>query len=219
MSKEALCTNVVSLSPVSGTVTAIGNDVSAFWDGLTQGRNGISNITKFNAEDYSSQVAAELKGFDADSYVDPKEARRMDPFTVLGLAAGTMAVEDSGLDMAKEDPSRIGVIISSGIGGMEVYSAEHTKLLERGPRRVSPFFIPAMIPDILAGHLSIKYGFMGPNYCTVSACASSAHALGTAFMHLQMGDARCDGGGRRRSGDHPHGHGRILQPQGALHAQ
>jgi len=172
-----------------GAVTAIGNDVSSLWDGLIQGKNGISNITKFDTEGFTSKVAAELHDFDSSQFVEPKAARRMDPFSVLGLSAGTMAVEDSGLDVEKVDLERIGVILSSGIGGMEVYSAEHKKLLERGPRRVSPFFIPGMIPDILAGHLSIKYGFMGPNYCTVSACASSAHALGTAYMHLKMGDA------------------------------
>ena len=172
-----------------GAVTAIGNDVNSFWDGLIHGKNGISNITKFDTEGFTSKVAAELKNFDSSLYVEPKAARRMDPFTVIGLAAGTMAVEDSGLDVEKEDPSRIGVIVSSGIGGMEVYGTEHAKLLDRGPRRVSPFFIPMMIPDITAGHLSIKYGFMGPNYCTVSACASSAHAIGMAYMHLAMGDA------------------------------
>ncbi len=172
-----------------GAITSIGNDLHSFWKGLIEGKNGIQRITKFDAEEFASKIAAEVKEFNTDQYIDPKEARKMDPFTRFGLAAGEMAVKDSGLNPEKTDLTRVGTLISSGIGGMDVYHEEHKKLLEKGPRRVSPFFIPMMIPDITSGHLSIKYGFMGPNYCTVSACASSAHALGVSYMHIQNGDA------------------------------
>jgi len=129
-----------------GAVTAIGNDVSSFWEGLIKGKSGISHISKFDATEFTSQIAAEVKGFDSTHFVDAKEARRMDPFTVLGVSAGVMAMQDSGLDADKEDPHRVGVIISSGIGGMDIYQNEHKKLLDKGPRRISPFFIPMMIP-------------------------------------------------------------------------
>jgi 3-oxoacyl-[acyl-carrier-protein] synthase II len=172
-----------------GAVTPIGNDVASFWEGLVQGRNGVALITKFNADDYETRIAAEVKEFDPAPVVDMKEARRMDTFTHYGLVAGDEAVRDAGLDMDGENPERIGVVVGSGIGGMIIYHNEHRKLLEKGPRRVSPFFIPMMIPDILPGHLSIRYGLKGPNYSTVSACATGAHAIGVGMMHLQRGDA------------------------------
>jgi len=172
-----------------GAVTPIGNDGPSYWESLKDGKNGVSRITRFDTEDYDIKIAAEVKDFDVTKFIDPKVARRMDPFTHYGMVAGEEAVRDSGLNPENEDPSRIGVVISSGIGGMIVYQDEQRKLFEKGPRRVSPFFIPMMIPDITPGHLSIKYGFMGPNYSTVSACASGAHGIGVAFMHVERGDA------------------------------
>jgi len=172
-----------------GAVTPIGNDVSSHWDALIHGKCGVSYITKFDAEQFDVRIAAEVKEFDVTQYIDPKEARRMDPFTHYGLVAGDEAVRDSGLDFEKEDPTRCGVVVSSGIGGMIIYQNEQRKLFEKGPKRVSPFFIPMMIPDITPGHLSIKYGCMGPNYSTVSACASGSHGIGAAFMHIERGDA------------------------------
>jgi len=172
-----------------GAVTPIGNNVEMFWEGLLQGKSGISFITKFDATRFDSKIAAEIKNFDVTKYIDMKEARRMDPFAHFGIAAGDMALKDSDLDLEKEDKNRIGVILSSGIGGMHSYHSEHKKLLEKGPRRVSPFFIPMLIPDILPGHFSIRHGLGGPNYSTVSACATSSHSIGTAFMHIQRGDA------------------------------
>lgn len=172
-----------------GAITPIGNDVSTFWEGLTSGKSGVTKITRFDASEFTAQIAAEVKDFDVSQYVDPKEARRMDIFTHYALAASHQAIQDSGIDQSKRDPTRIGVIIGCGIGGMITYHTEHTKLLEKGPRRVSPFFIPMMIPDIAAGHVSIKYGFQGPNYSSVSACASGAHALGLGLMHVERGDA------------------------------
>ena len=172
-----------------GAVTPIGNDASSHWDALIHGKSGVSHITKFDAEQYDVRIAAEVKDFDVTQFIDPKEARRMDPFTHYGLVAGDEAVRDSGLDFEKEDPRQCGVVVSSGIGGMIIYQNEQRKLFEKGPKRVSPFFIPMMIPDITPGHLSIKYGCMGPNYSTVSACASGSHGIGAAFMHIERGDA------------------------------
>jgi 3-oxoacyl-[acyl-carrier-protein] synthase II len=172
-----------------GAVTPIGNDGPSYWESLREGKNGVDRITRFDTEDYEIKIAAEVKDFDVTQFIDPKVARRMDPFTHYGMVAGEEAVRDSGLNPENEDLSRIGVVISSGIGGMIVYQDEQRKLFEKGPRRVSPFFIPMMIPDITPGHLSIKYGFMGPNYSTVSACASGAHGIGVAFMHVERGDA------------------------------
>lgn len=172
-----------------GAVTPIGNDASSHWDALIHGKCGVSYITKFDAEQFDVRIAAEVKEFDVTQYIDPKEARRMDPFTHYGLVAGDEAVRDSGLDFEKEDPTRCGVVVSSGIGGMIIYQNEQRKLFEKGPKRVSPFFIPMMIPDITPGHISIKYGCMGPNYSTVSACASGSHGIGAAFMHIERGDA------------------------------
>jgi 3-oxoacyl-[acyl-carrier-protein] synthase II len=172
-----------------GVITPIGNDVTSFWDGLVRGKNGIGRITKFDAALFSTQIAAEIKDFDVSKYVDLKEARRMDQFTHYGLAAAKQAIDDSGLNPEKEDVSRIGVTVGVGIGGMIVYREEHIKLIEKGPKRISPFFIPMMIPDILAGHISIRYGFKGPNYASVSACASGAHGVGLGLMHIERGDA------------------------------
>ena len=172
-----------------GAVTPIGNSVHDFWENLKRGTNGVGPITRFDASRCDTRFAAEVKDFDPARFMDAKEARRMDLFTQLGMAAGEEAVRDSGLDSAATDPGRIGVIVSSGIGGMSVYDIEHRKLIEKGPGRVSPFFIPMMIPDILPGHLSIRYGFRGPNYSAVSACASGSHALGLGMIHIQRGDA------------------------------
>ncbi|MFO7889102.1 MAG: beta-ketoacyl-ACP synthase II [bacterium] len=172
-----------------GAITAIGNDLDTYWDSLINGKSGITKVTRFNIDDYSSQIGAEVKNFDVTKYINPKKVRRMDLFTHYGISASEMAIKDSGLNMEKEDLTRIGTIISSGIGGMNVYHTEHKKLLEQGPKRVSPFFIPMMIPDITAGYVSIEYGFLGPNYATVSACASGAHGIGNSYLHILNGDA------------------------------
>ncbi len=172
-----------------GAITPIGNDVATFWEGLTKGKSGVKKITKFDASEYSAQIAAEVKDFDVSQFIDAKEARRMDQFAQYAMVAAQQAITDSGLDPSTEDLGRIGVVIGCGIGGMIIYDEEHTKLITKGPRRVSPLFIPMMIPDIAAGHISIKYGFQGPNYASVSACASGAHALGLGLMHIERGDA------------------------------
>jgi len=172
-----------------GAITPIGNNAPSFWDNLIKGRGGVGTVTRFDIEPFDTKIAAEVKGFDATQHIEPKEARRMDLFTQYGVVAADEAIRDSGLQIDKEDPGRIGVIVGSGIGGMVVYDTEHRKLIEKGPRRISPFFIPMMIPDIVPGHISIKYGIKGPNYSSVSACASGAHAIGLGMMHIQRGDA------------------------------
>lgn len=190
MLQEAMCMrNRRVVVTGLGVISPIGNNVETFWNGLLNGKNGVSRITKFDAANFETKIAAEVKDFDVTNYIDMKEARRMDPFTHYGIVAGDMAIEDSGINLDKENKDRIGVILSSGIGGMHAFHNEHTKLLEKGPRRVSPFFIPMLIPDILPGRFSIRYGLTGPNYSTVSACATSSHSIGVALMHIERGDA------------------------------
>ncbi|NQT25246.1 beta-ketoacyl-ACP synthase II [candidate division KSB1 bacterium] len=172
-----------------GAITPIGNDIASFWEGLSTGKSGVGPVTKFDASRLTSQIAGEVKDFDISRYVDIKEARRMDVFTHYAIAAAEEAIQNSDVNSGQVDPTRVGVIVGVGIGGMTIHHIEHTKLIEQGPRRVSPFFIPMMIPDIAAGHVSIRHGYRGPNYASVSACASGAHALGLALMHIQRGDA------------------------------
>ncbi len=172
-----------------GAITPIGNDINSFWSGLLEGKNGARTITKFDPSGLATQFACEIKDFDVEKYMDRKAARRMDLFTQYALAASAQAVEDSNLDLEKEDLERIGVIYGSGIGGMETFVTQLNAFQNGGARRVSPFFVPMLITDISAGHISIKYGFKGPNYATVSACATSSHALADAFFMIQRGSA------------------------------
>ncbi|MBM3315611.1 beta-ketoacyl-ACP synthase II, partial [candidate division WOR-3 bacterium] len=172
-----------------GAVTPIGNDVPGFWRGLLENHSGVGRIQAFDPAELSVQIAAEVKGFVADDRIDPKLARRADRFTQFALCAAAEAVKDSGLDFSSEDPTRAGALIGSGMGGVQIWEQQHAQFLEKGPRRVSPFLIPMMIPDMAAGQVSIVYGLRGPNYATVSACASGAHAAGVAFRHIERGDA------------------------------
>jgi len=173
-----------------GAVTPIGNHVAEFWEGLKTGRSGAGPITKIeNIEAFSSTIAAEVKGLDLDPFMSKKEARKMNPFTQYGLVAAIMAVEDSGLEVSAEDLERIGVIVSSGIGGLQIMEASQDIYRERGPARLSPFVIPVMITNIVAGHIAMKYGFKGPNFCVTSACASGTHSIGEALRIIQHGEA------------------------------
>uniref|UniRef100_A0A7C4GA41 3-oxoacyl-[acyl-carrier-protein] synthase 2 n=1 Tax=candidate division WOR-3 bacterium TaxID=2052148 RepID=A0A7C4GA41_UNCW3 len=172
-----------------GAVTPIGNNVPEFWQGLLEGRNGIARIQAFDPSDLSVQIGAEVKGFVAEERIDPKLTRRADRFTQFALCAAAEAVRDAGLDFTKEDPTRAGAVIGSGMGGVQTWEQQHAQFVEKGPRRVSPLLIPMMIPDMAAGQISIVYGLRGPNYATVSACASGAHAAGAAFQHIVQGDA------------------------------
>lgn len=178
-----------------GAVTPVGNDVPTAWSALLAGTSGGGPITQFEAtDDFPTRVACEVKDFDASHVIDAKEIRRYDRFAQFGLVASAEALASAGLpdrieDGGPVDPARFGVIFGSGIGGIATFEEQHRIMLERGPRRVSPFFVPMFIPDIAAGLISIRFGAKGPNYATVSACASSAHALGDAFRVVARGDA------------------------------
>ncbi|CAN5608489.1 beta-ketoacyl-ACP synthase II [soil metagenome] len=176
----------------TGLLTAVGNDVSSTWQALHAGKSGAATITQFEVtDDFDVRFAAEVKGFDVEQYMERKEAKRMDRFAQFAMAASQEAVAQAGLDSRPDgvDFDRVGVIIGSGIGGISTFEEQTKVLLQRGPKRISPFFVPMFIPDIAAGHVSMRYGMRGPNYCTVSACASSAHAVGDAFRIIERGDA------------------------------
>ncbi|MBE3587197.1 MAG: beta-ketoacyl-ACP synthase II [Thermoanaerobacteraceae bacterium] len=172
-----------------GVISPVGTGVEPFWSNLTAGKSGVGLITRFDASAYSTRFAAEVKDFDPARYIDKKEARRMDRFTQFALAAAGMALEDAGLDLEQVDRDRVGVILGSGIGGIETLEEQHQVLLTRGPGRISPFFIPMMIANMGAGQIAIAYRLRGCNLTTTSACASSAHAVGDAFRVLQRGEA------------------------------
>jgi 3-oxoacyl-[acyl-carrier-protein] synthase II len=172
-----------------GVVCPVGNDLQSFWSGLCAGKSGIGPVTHFDTTAYPTKIAGEVKGLDFSQYVEPKEVRRTDRAILLPLVAARMAMQQSKLDMSKEDPERCATIVGAGIGGISTLEAEHTKLLERGPGRVSPFLIPMMIPNMPAGRISMEYGLKGPNFAVVSACASSAHSIGEAFLHIKYGMA------------------------------
>lgn len=172
-----------------GVVTSIGHDVDSFWAGLLAGRSGVKRVTLFDPKDYASQIGAEVRDWDPAQHMDPKEVRRNDRYTHFGFVAAKQAVVDSGLEMAREDGDRVGVIIGSGIGGMFTYESQLKVLAERGPRRVSPFTIPALIGNICGGLVAIEFGARGPNFGVVSACATGTHALGEAAHAIRRGDA------------------------------
>lgn len=174
-----------------GLVTPVGLDVEETWAGLLAGRSGAGPITQFDPSDQSVRFACEVKGFDPEAWIEKKEVKRTDRFLQLGLAAAQQAAEQAGLpeSAGAVPPERFGVIVGSGIGGLTTMETQHQRMLERGPGRVSPFFIPMFIGDMAAGMISMKYGAQGPNYATVSACASSAHAVGAAYRSIHTGEA------------------------------
>ncbi len=172
-----------------GALTPIGLNVEDYWNAMMRGAVGSAPITYFDASAYDSRFGCELKGFKAGDFLDRKSCQRMDPFSQYALIASDMAVRDAGLSANDTDPDRIGVVFGSGIGGMVTYDTQFTNYMQGGPRRISPFFIPMLIPDIAAGNISIRHGFKGPNYATVSACATASHAIGDAFRIIQYGDA------------------------------
>jgi 3-oxoacyl-[acyl-carrier-protein] synthase II len=171
-----------------GAVTPLGNTVPEFWEGVLAGRSGVGKIDRFDVSEYSTQIAALVKNFDPETFVDKKEARRTSQFILFGLAAALEAVKDSGLDIHAE-AEQIGVEVGSGIGGIEILEEMAYVLRDKGPSRLSPFTVPMMIADMSAGMISIKTGAKGPNACTVTACASAAHSVGNAFRLIQTGDA------------------------------
>jgi len=172
-----------------GVISPLGHAVDEFWQNLLAGKSGVGAITRFDTAQFDTKIAAEVKNFNAEDYIEKKEVRRMDLFTHFALAAAKLAIEDSRLLAAPIDKDAVGVIVSSGIGGMDTFEREARKLIEKGPGRISPFFIPMMIADIAPGHISMQYGFKGPNYSIISACASSSHAIGESFRYVQRGEA------------------------------
>jgi len=172
-----------------GTITPVGLNVNEFWSSLVAGKGGVGRITRFDASAFSTQIAAEVKGFDPSSVIDRKELRRQDRFVHYAIAAAHEALVDSKLELDKEDRDRIGVLVGSGIGGTETWEAQFQKLRDFGPDRISPFFVPMMIIDMASGEISIRWNLKGPNFATVSACATSAHAIGESFLIIARGDA------------------------------
>src|SRR5688500_15037076 len=171
-----------------GAVTPIGNSASEFWTNALAGKSGMDRITRFDASGHDVKFAAELKNFDPTAFGEKREMKKMDRFTQYGIAAAQMAVQDSNLDVPAMG-ERVGVVIGSGIGGIETLENQHTVLMEKGASRISPFFIPMMIINMLTGLVSMRFGARGPTNSTVTACASGANAIGDAFRIIQFGDA------------------------------
>jgi 3-oxoacyl-[acyl-carrier-protein] synthase II len=170
-------------------VSPIGNTVADSWGALVEGKSGIATITRFDATPFSTHFAGEVKGFSIEEYMPAKEARHMDTFIHYGMAAGIQAMSDSGLTVTEDNAERIGVIVGSGIGGLPLIEETHAELTNRGPRRISPFFVPASIINMISGHLSIRYGLKGPNLAIVTACTTGLHCIGAAGRMIEYGDA------------------------------
>src|SRR5437763_11370217 len=180
--RRVVVTGIGMISPLG-----VGNEPT--WQGLIDGRSGIGPITKFDASAYACRIAGEVPGFNAEDWIEKKEVKKSDTFIHYAVAAAQMAVDDAALDIATCDHERVGVIIGSGIGGLPLIEEMHTKMLERGPSRVSPFFIPGLIINLAAGHVSIRFNCKGPNSAPATACATGAHAIGDAFKVIQRDDA------------------------------
>ena len=176
-----------------GCISPVGNTVADAWANLLAGKSGIANITRFDASGINCHFAGEVKDLDLDQYIAPKEARAMDKFIHYGIAAAVQAVQDSGLAtggaLSEEEATRIGVVIGSGIGGLPLIESMHDEMLAKGPRRISPFFVPASIINMISGHVSMRYGFKGPNLAVVTACTTGLHSIGEAGRHIEYGDA------------------------------
>ena len=172
-----------------GVVSPLGCDIPKFWERIVAGQSGIRPITRFDVSQYASRIGGEIIEFNLDQFVSKKEQRRMDPFSHYGIAAAKLAVADAGLNLAGENAERIGCIVSSGVGGLQILQDQHSVLLAKGPSRFSPFMIPQMISNMAAGLIAIELNLKGPNYCIVSACASATHSLGESLRQIQHGYA------------------------------
>mgnify|MGYP001388120907 CR=1 FL=1 len=172
-----------------GLVTPLGVGVENVWQRILRGESGVGPITRFDVSQHETKFAAEVREFKPEDYISPKEIKRMDLFIQYALTAAKIAVEDSGLDMGKEDAERVGVIVGTGLGGLPTLEKYHSILLERGPGRISPFFIPMLIANEAPGHIAIQFGIKGPNLCIVTACATGAHSIGESMRIIQYGDA------------------------------
>jgi len=171
-----------------GIVSPVGNTIPEAWDNLIAGRSGIARITRFDPEPFASHMAGEVRNFDIGQYLNPKEARRMDLFIQYGMAAGIQAIRDAGLEVTEANAERIGINIGSGIGGLPLIEETHAVVTESGPRKISPFFIPGSIINMISGNLSILYGIKGPNLAVVTACATGLHAIGQSARMIMHGD-------------------------------
>jgi len=172
-----------------GVVSPVGNDVATAWDNLVAGRSGVGPITRFDASGFTTKIAAEVKNFDLSAYIPAKDARRMDTFIHYGIAASAQAMRDAGLEVREDNADRIGCVISSGIGGLPMIEDNHRDFLARGARRISPFFVPGSIINMISGQLSIMYGLKGPNLSIVTACTTGLHSVGEAGWIIRRGDA------------------------------
>lgn len=172
-----------------GIISPVGNDIASAWDSIVAGRSGIGPVTRFDASSFPTRIAGEVKGFDVATYMSPKEARHFDTFIHYGIAAGTQAFRDSGIEVSEANADRIGVVIGSGIGGLPLIEETHGELTSRGVRRVSPFFVPGSIINMISGQLSIMFGLRGPNYAVVSACTTGLHCIGDAARMIAHDDA------------------------------
>jgi len=172
-----------------GIISPVGNDIASAWDNVVAGRSGIGPVTRFDASSFPTRIAGEVKGFDVSAYMSPKEARHFDTFIHYGIAAGTQALRDSGIEVSDANADRIGVVIGSGIGGLPMIEDTHGELASRGVRRVSPFFVPGSIINMISGQLSIMFGLRGPNYAVVSACTTGLHCIGDAARMIAHDDA------------------------------
>ncbi len=172
-----------------GIVSPVGNDVATAWRNLTAGRSGVGRITRFDASSFRTQIAGEVKDFDVSAYLPPKEARRMDVFIHYGIAASVQAIKDSGIEITDGNRERIGCVVGSGIGGLPMIEENHSELMNRGARRISPFLIPGSIINMISGNLSIMYGLKGPNLAIVTACTTGLHSIGEAGRLIEYGDA------------------------------
>lgn len=172
-----------------GAITPIGNDVASFWQGLKDKKVGIAPITYFDTTDYKAKLAGEVKDFEPKKYMDPKAARRMEPFSQYAVAAAGEAIAQAGLDMEKEDPFRVGTSIGSGIGSLQAMEREHKKMLEKGPNRVNPLLVPMMISNMAVGNVAMHYGLKGKSINVVTACATGTNSIGEAFRSIQYGEA------------------------------
>jgi 3-oxoacyl-[acyl-carrier-protein] synthase II len=172
-----------------GLITPLGTGMHKTWEGICKGTSGIDWISSFDPSEYSVQIAGEVKDFNAEDFIERKEIKKMDVFIQFALGAGTMAVEHAGLKISEENADRVGVVVGAGIGGINTLERYHSILLESGQRRVSPFFIPMLIANLAAGHISMRFGARGPNSCVTTACAAGTHAIGDSFKIIQRGDA------------------------------
>jgi 3-oxoacyl-[acyl-carrier-protein] synthase II len=172
-----------------GLVSPLGNDVTTSWDGIVNGRSGIGPITHFDASSFSTRIAGEVRDFDVTRWVNPKDARKMDPFIHYGIAASLMAMQDAGLEITDANAERVGALLGSGIGGILGIEEQTVKFADGGPRKISPFYVPSTIINMLPGQLSLITGMKGPNFSAVSACATSNHSIGMAMRMIQYGDA------------------------------